>query len=99
LKQAVVLFVIVRTMHGIFSLGCFLRTSSSLPRSILPLNGSSIVVSLASSIVQSIAWALRNSMCPFVVSKWEFPGRMSSALIKAENRTFSAALPWWVGRK
>jgi len=88
-----VLLVMVSTTHGTFSRGFSRRSFSSLAMSISPLNGSSFWVSAASSMVQSTAWQRRNSMCPFVVSKWELPGTMSPSLSRAEKMTFSAARP------
>ena len=56
-------------------------------------------MSKASLMVQSTAVAFLNSMCPLVVSKCELPGTTSPSFTNAENKTFSAALPWCVGKK
>ena len=46
---------------------------------------------------KSMAWALRHSICPLVVSKCAFPGTQSFLCTNTENNTFSAPRPWWVG--
>ena len=47
----------------------------------------------ASSIVQSIAWALRNSIWPLVVSKCEFPGIILPSFTKTEKEHFLQHAP------
>ena len=91
--------VTVRTINGTFSAPYSFIVFSSFSIFTFPLKGWSISVSKASSIVQSIAFAFLNSIWPFVVSKCEFPGIISPSFIVAENKTFSAALPWCVARK
>ena len=91
-----VLFVIVTMINGTRSWYCS-RAASSFAGSTLPLKGISSWVSFASSIVQSRAVALRDSMCPLVVSKCELPGTMSPCFTRWLKRTFSAARPWCVG--
>jgi len=47
----------------------------------------------ASSIVQSIANALRYSICPFVVSKWELPGTRLLLLPELKKEHFLQLFP------
>ena len=84
---------ITKVILSAFSANAF----SNFLGSTFPFKGISNWVSFASSIVQSKAVALRLSICPFVVSKWELPGTMSPCFTKWENNTFSAARPWCVG--